>query len=104
MAQSRLGSLLSAKERQLTLAGTLGQRVLAQQMELEERIRGLQDRGEDYDGAEGVVELETLTRNWETELDGLVGTWTGGADEEEDKDEPKVHILFIFDVNLPINN
>jgi hypothetical protein len=38
-----LQSLLDSKEKQLQQAGTLGQRVLAQQMELEERIRQLQD-------------------------------------------------------------
>ncbi|KAJ7269681.1 hypothetical protein C8J57DRAFT_318669 [Mycena rebaudengoi] len=38
-----LQSLLDSKERQLQQAGTLGQRVLAQQMELEERIRQLQE-------------------------------------------------------------
>lgn len=40
--KNHLQSLLDAKERQLQQAGTLGQRVLAQQMELEERIRQLQ--------------------------------------------------------------
>lgn len=38
-----LQSLLDSKEKQLQQAGTLGQRVLAQQMELEERIRQLQE-------------------------------------------------------------
>jgi len=46
-----LQNLLDSKEKQLQQAGTLGQRVLAQQMELEERIRQLQeadaDKGED---------------------------------------------------------
>jgi hypothetical protein len=55
-----LQSLLDAKEKQLLQAGMLGQRVLAQQTELEERIRQLQDLewealAEDADGdAEGV--------------------------------------------------
>ncbi|KAJ7689390.1 hypothetical protein B0H17DRAFT_1331737 [Mycena rosella] len=38
-----LQSLLDSKEKQLQQAGTLGQRVLAQQMELEERIRQLEE-------------------------------------------------------------
>ena len=38
-----LQTLLDGKEKQLQQAGTLGQRVLAQQMELEERIRQLQE-------------------------------------------------------------
>lgn len=37
-----LESLLDAKSRQLEQAGILGQRVLAQQMELEERVKALQ--------------------------------------------------------------
>ncbi|KAJ3823527.1 hypothetical protein F5880DRAFT_1566576 [Lentinula raphanica] len=41
--RSHLQALLDAKEKQLQQAGTLGQRVLAQQMELEERIRQLQE-------------------------------------------------------------
>lgn len=45
-----LQSLLDSKEKQLQQAGTLGQRVLAQQMELEERIRQLQEETTDGDG------------------------------------------------------
>lgn len=45
-----LQSLLDSKEKQLQQAGTLGQRVLAQQMELEERIRQLQEETTDRDG------------------------------------------------------
>jgi hypothetical protein len=97
MAESRLGSLLAAKERQLTLAGTLGQRVLAQQMELEERIRALQERGDDYDDSEGVLELEGLMRTWENELDGLVGTLSAGVG---DVSEDKVHINSSFHYDM----
>lgn len=39
----QLQALLDDKEKQLKLAGTLGQRVLAQQVELEERIQQLND-------------------------------------------------------------
>ncbi|KAK7027275.1 hypothetical protein VNI00_015364 [Paramarasmius palmivorus] len=41
--KSHLQTLLDVKEKQLQQAGTFGQRVLAQQMELEERIRHLQE-------------------------------------------------------------
>ncbi|EAU89423.1 hypothetical protein CC1G_07649 [Coprinopsis cinerea okayama7 len=51
--QAHLQSLLDAKERQLQQAGTLGQRVLAQQMELEERIRQLQALTPGLDGYQG---------------------------------------------------
>src|SRR5690348_15342846 len=39
---AHLQTLLEAKERQLHQAGIIGQRVLAQQMELEERVKKLQ--------------------------------------------------------------
>jgi len=55
-----LQTLLDNKEKQLQQAGSLGQRVLAQQMELEERIRQLQDleadKGEDEDIDEEALE------------------------------------------------
>ncbi|KAF9269698.1 hypothetical protein L218DRAFT_890468 [Marasmius fiardii PR-910] len=51
--RSHLQSLLDEKEKQLQQAGTLGQRVLAQQMELEERIRQLHELVGDSDSAEG---------------------------------------------------
>lgn len=41
--RARLQSLLDEKEKQLQHAGTLGQRVLEQQMELEERVSQLRD-------------------------------------------------------------
>ena len=41
--RQHLQFLLESKEKQLQQAGTLGQRVLAQQVELEERIRQLQE-------------------------------------------------------------
>jgi len=48
-----LQGLLDSKEKQLQQAGSFGQRVLAQQMELEERIRQIQeldtDKGEDQE-------------------------------------------------------
>ena len=49
-----LQTLLDAKEKQLQQAGSLGQRVLAQQMELEERIRQLQDLEADKGEDEGI--------------------------------------------------
>ncbi|KAJ7677219.1 hypothetical protein B0H17DRAFT_1207136 [Mycena rosella] len=70
-----LQSLLDSKEKQLQQAGTLGQRVLAQQMELEERIRQLQDITEDKTDDEHVDDgarerylalAETLTE-WDRE-------------------------------------
>ncbi|KAF7318979.1 PH domain-containing protein [Mycena chlorophos] len=70
-----LQSLLDAKEKQLQQAGTLGQRVLAQQMELEERIRQLQeldgdkldDEHVDDESRERYRELAETLRAWDSE-------------------------------------
>ncbi|THV04187.1 hypothetical protein K435DRAFT_774540 [Dendrothele bispora CBS 962.96] len=73
--KGHLHSLLDAKEKQLQQAGTLGQRVLAQQMELEERIRQLQeleqDRPDDEqlddDARERYKELADTLIAWDAE-------------------------------------
>ncbi|KAJ6472662.1 coiled-coil protein [Mycena vulgaris] len=70
-----LQSLLDSKERQLQQAGTLGQRVLAQQMELEERIRQLQeldvdkldDEHVDDDARDRYRELAETLMAWDRE-------------------------------------
>ena len=76
--QSHLRSLLDAKERQLTQAGALGQQVLAQQMELEERIRQLQaltpgfqldENGEDEEDVYGGVARNTAGGSGNAGLD-----------------------------------
>jgi hypothetical protein len=76
----QLQGLIDAKEKQLLQAGALGQRVLAQQVELEDRVRQLQemeaDRANDGDDADGEIdadmrerfrELAELVRSWDTE-------------------------------------
>ena len=64
--------LLDNKEKQLQQAGALGQRVLAQQIELEEKIRHLQDfdveRGDDED-------LDTDARERYRELADTIKAW-----------------------------
>ncbi|KAJ7918468.1 hypothetical protein B0H13DRAFT_292422 [Mycena leptocephala] len=70
-----LQSLLDSKEKQLQQAGTLGQRVLAQQMELEERIRQLQeidadkldDEHVDDDARDRYRELAETLMAWDKE-------------------------------------
>ncbi|KAF8162432.1 hypothetical protein K438DRAFT_1775872 [Mycena galopus ATCC 62051] len=67
--------LLDSKEKQLQQAGTLGQRVLAQQMELEERIRQLQefdadkldDEQVDDDARDRYSELAETLMSWDKE-------------------------------------
>jgi hypothetical protein len=71
----QLQTLLDNKEKQLQQAGTLGQRVLAQQMELEERIRQLQEieaeKSDDDDideqARERYRELADTLISWDTE-------------------------------------
>ncbi|KAA1472413.1 hypothetical protein DENSPDRAFT_859435 [Dentipellis sp. KUC8613] len=71
----QLQHLLDTKEKQLQQAGALGQRVLAQQVELEERVRQLQeldadkpeDEEIDADMRERYRELAEAVRNWDSE-------------------------------------
>ncbi|KDQ58494.1 hypothetical protein JAAARDRAFT_83517, partial [Jaapia argillacea MUCL 33604] len=71
----QLQALLDRKGKQLQQAATLGQRVLAQQMELEERIRQLQDMEVnkaddddiDADMKEIYRELMDTIRTWNSE-------------------------------------
>ncbi|KAJ3986490.1 hypothetical protein F5890DRAFT_1503685 [Lentinula detonsa] len=70
--RSHLQSLLDSKEKQLQQAGTLGQRVLAQQMELEERIRQLQEL--DADKADN-EELDIEAKEKYQELADSLITW-----------------------------
>ncbi|PPQ80542.1 hypothetical protein CVT25_001575 [Psilocybe cyanescens] len=79
----QLQNLLDSKEKQLQQAGSLGQRVLAQQMELEERIRQLQeleaDKGEDdeidHEARERYRELADTIVAWDTENAQLSSTF-----------------------------
>jgi hypothetical protein len=72
-----LQSLLDSKEKQLQQAGTLGQQLLAQRMELEERIRMLQDM--ELDGGEGddvrdkYRDLVDTIKTWDAENEQLSG-------------------------------
>ncbi|KDQ53566.1 hypothetical protein JAAARDRAFT_161669 [Jaapia argillacea MUCL 33604] len=71
----QLQTLLDRNGNQLQQAGTLGQRVLAQQMELEERVRQLQDMEADKtddddidaDMKKGYRELTDIIRTWDSE-------------------------------------
>jgi hypothetical protein len=78
----QLQALLDDKEKQLNLAGTLGQRILAQQLELEERINQLVDAEErleatpdeaDNDMRLKLQELADVMQAWETENERLFG-------------------------------
>ena len=74
-----LQTLLDSKEKQLQQAGTLGQQLLAQRMELEERIRMLQDM--EIDGGEGddvrdkYRDLVDTIKAWDAENEQLSNTF-----------------------------
>ena len=78
-----LQTLLDGKEKQLQQAGTLGQQLLAQRMELEERIRQLQEMDLDYseedDTDAGIREryreLAEIIKHWDLENEQLSHTF-----------------------------
>jgi hypothetical protein len=82
----KLQALLDDKERQLQKAEALGQRILAQQMELEERINQITELDENGGGAQAeggdsemrsqLDELAQTMHGWATENDSL---WTGAV-------------------------
>lgn len=67
-----LQGLLDKKEKQLQQAGNLGQRVLAQQMELEERIRQIQESVIDKPDDE---EIDHAARSKYQELNEAILSW-----------------------------
>lgn len=85
--------LLDNKEKQLQQAGALGQRVLAQQIELEEKIHHLQDldveRGDDED-------LDAEARERYRELADTVKAWDLENAQLSNAFGPKVHIFSSF--------
>ena len=82
-----LQNLLDSKEKQLQQAGSLGQRVLAQQMELEERTRQLQvletDKEEDdeidHGAREQYRELAETILAWDSENAQLSSVFGGSS-------------------------
>ncbi|CAE6449736.1 unnamed protein product [Rhizoctonia solani] len=80
----QLQALLDDKEKQLNLAGTLGQRILAQQLELEERINQLVDAEErlqispeeaDSEMRNKLQELADVMQGWETENERMFSSF-----------------------------
>ncbi|KAF8889574.1 hypothetical protein BD779DRAFT_1662013 [Infundibulicybe gibba] len=96
-----LQNLLDSKEKQLQQAGTLGQRVLAQQMELEERIRQLQeleaDKSEeddiDAEARERYRELADTIIAWDSENAQLSNAF-GGSKRFANGKAPSPQISF----------
>lgn len=83
----QLQNLLDSKEKQLQQAGSLGQRVLAQQLELEERIRQLQEleahKGEDdeidHEAMQRYRELSETILAWDSENAQLSAVFGGSS-------------------------
>jgi hypothetical protein len=76
--RQHLSTLLDQKSSQLQMLGTMGQEILRQQQELEERIRGFEDEegeGEDQVGEETkarLQELDEAMRAWESQNEGMM--------------------------------
>jgi len=80
----KLQALLDDKERQLQKAEALGQRILAQQMELEERINQITELDETSGGGGGAGEGGTPPdEELRTQLDELAQTMLGWATEND---------------------
>lgn len=69
--RDQLQSLISDKEKQLVLVGTLGQRFLTQQVELEERIRQLDEASPDDSNIDvlrdQLTDLANTMKSWDSE-------------------------------------
>lgn len=69
--RDQLRSLIENKEKQLVLVGTLGQRFLTQQVELEERIQQMDEAAPDDSNNDGLrsrlSDLATTMKSWESE-------------------------------------
>ena len=73
--KTHLQHLLDSKEKQLQQVGSLGQRVLAQQMELEERVRQIQEVIEEDRGEGGEEQLDEETRDRYRQLADTLLAW-----------------------------
>lgn len=74
-----LQNILDNKEKQLQQAGTLGQQLLTQRMELEERIRQLQEY--DLDGVSGEDDMDVNVRDKYRELADTLKAWDAENDQ-----------------------
>lgn len=75
--RTHLQALLEHKSGQLQMVGTMGQKILAQQAELEERIQSLGDvetDGEEIDQASQakLLELQEAMRGWDSDNQGIM--------------------------------
>lgn len=100
----QLQALLDDKEKQLNLAGTLGQRILAQQLELEERINQLVDTEErlqsnpdaDAEMRDKLQELADVMQSWETENERMFSSFGTKVDFFTRWIDSRLVLIFIF--------
>lgn len=76
--RQHLSSLLEQKSSQLQMLGTMGQEILKQQQELEERIQGFEEEEEEGEEEVGettkskLKELDDAMRSWESQNEGMM--------------------------------
>ena len=91
--RAHLQLLLDNKEKQLQHVGTLGQRILSQQVQLDERVRQLHDLeaelGDDQD-------LDSEIRERYRELAEMVKAWDADNTQLTESFGPKVRTFCIF--------
>jgi hypothetical protein len=90
-----LQNLLDGKEKQLQQAAALGERLLAQRVELEERVRLLQDVDADKSD-----EVTADMRERYRELADAVKTWDFGIVQLTSAFTPSVRILVLYTVSF----
>lgn len=73
--RARLQTLLDQKEQELQSAGSLGQRILAQQMELEERMNQISEFGFGRTSLKDNDEIESEVRARQNDLADTVQAW-----------------------------
>lgn len=76
--RQHLSSLLDQKSSQLQMLGSMGQEILKQQQELEERIKGFEDEEDEGEDQVGDVtksklkQLDEAMRQWESQNEGMM--------------------------------
>jgi flagellar biosynthesis/type III secretory pathway chaperone len=76
MLRNHLQSLMEQKSTQLQTLGTMGQEILKQQQELEERIRSFEEEEQDDHVGEGTKtklrDLDDAMRMWESQNEDMM--------------------------------
>jgi hypothetical protein len=73
--RQHLASLMDQKSSQLQVLGSMGQEILKQQQELEERIKDFEEEGEDDVGDEArsrLRDLDNAMKTWEDQNEGML--------------------------------